>query len=214
MKKIKIISFFSVVISASTLIGCGGKGDPGRVYMPDMAYSQAYETYAAHDSTVITTDPSKKGGKAIYYNAKPVVGTIKRGELFPYTLANDTVGYRLSAKVENPMKNMSVIMLPEAERLYMINCAICHGEKAQGDGPLANSGKIGGIANLTSPLYSAMADGTMFHSITYGKGVMGSYASQLDRKQRWMVINYIRTLQPEPTTVEKTTSTDSTVKKG
>ena len=43
-----------------------------------------------------------------------------------------------------------------------------------------------------------MADGTMFHSITYGKNNMGSYASQLDRKQRWMVIKYIRTLQPKP----------------
>ena len=215
MKKIKIISFFSVVIAASTLMGCGGgKGDPGRVYMPDMAYSRAYETYAAHDSTVITTDPFKRGGKAIYYNAKPVEGTIKRGELFPYSLPNDTTGYRLSAKVENPMKNMSVILIPEAQRLYMINCAICHGEKADGNGPLATSGKIGGIANLTSPLYIALADGTMFHSITYGRRAMGSYASQLDRKQRWMIINYIRTLQPAQASVENSTSTDSTVKKG
>lgn len=214
MKKIKIISLLSVVLGASALISCGGKGDPGRTYMPDMAYSRAYETYAGHDSAIITTNPEKRGGKAIFYNSKPVVGTIKRGELFPYTLPNDSVGYRLSAKVENPMKDMSVILLPEAERLFMINCAICHGEKAHGDGPLATSGKIGGIANLTSPLYTAMADGTMFHSITYGKGVMGSYASQLDRKQRWMVINYIRTLQPAPATAETTNSTDSTVKKG
>ena len=214
MKKIKIISFFSVVISATTLLGCGGKGDPGRVYMPDMAYSRAYETYASHDSTVITTDPSKRGGNAIYYNAKPVVGTIKRGELFPYTLPNDTIGYKLSANVVNPMKDMSVIMLPEAARLYMINCAICHGEKADGNGPLASSGKIGGIANLTSPLYIALSDGTMFHSITYGRRAMGSYASQLDRKQRWMIINYIRTLQPAQATVGNSTSTDSTVKKG
>jgi hypothetical protein len=42
-----------------------------------------------------------------------------------------------------------------------------------------------------------MTDGTMFHSITYGKNNMGSYASQLDRKMRWMVIKYIRTLQPK-----------------
>ncbi|MEO5990070.1 MAG: cytochrome c [Ferruginibacter sp.] len=218
MKKIKIISLLSVVIGASAMLGCGaGKNEPGRVYMPDMAYSQAYETYAAHDSAIITRDPSKKGGKAIFYNATPAAGTIKRGELFPYSLPHDSIGYRLSAKVENPIKNMSVILLPEAERLYNINCGICHGEKADGNGPLASSGKIGGIANLTSPLYSAMSDGTMFHSITYGKGVMGSYASQLTREQRWMVINFIRTLQPDQTTkttVDNSTSTDSTVKKG
>jgi mono/diheme cytochrome c family protein len=43
-----------------------------------------------------------------------------------------------------------------------------------------------------------MADGTMFHSINYGKNNMGSYASQLSRKQRWMIVQYIRTLQPKP----------------
>jgi mono/diheme cytochrome c family protein len=44
-----------------------------------------------------------------------------------------------------------------------------------------------------------MTDGTMFHSLTYGKNNMGSYASQLSREQRWMIIKYIRTLQPKPT---------------
>jgi len=37
-----------------------------------------------------------------------------------------------------------------------------------------------------------MPEGTMFHSITYGKGNMGSYASQLSREQRWMVIQYVK----------------------
>jgi hypothetical protein len=44
-----------------------------------------------------------------------------------------------------------------------------------------------------------MTDGMMFHSITYGKGLMGSYASQVTRAQRWMIIKYIRTLQPKST---------------
>ena len=45
-----------------------------------------------------------------------------------------------------------------------------------------------------------MADGTMYHSIQYGKNNMGSYASQLDRKQRWQMVQYIRYLQPKPAT--------------
>ena len=63
-----------------------------------------------------------------------------------------------------------------------------------------------------------MADGTMFHSIAYGKNNMGSYASQLSRKQRWMIIKYVRTLQPKVTATAATTIVavaDSTiVKKG
>jgi hypothetical protein len=35
----------------------------------------------------------------------------------------------------------------------------------------------------------------MFYSVTYGKNAMGSYASQLSTKQRWMIIHYIKEKQ-------------------
>jgi hypothetical protein len=35
----------------------------------------------------------------------------------------------------------------------------------------------------------------MFYSVAYGKNMMGSYASQLSRKQRWQVIKYIKLKQ-------------------
>jgi mono/diheme cytochrome c family protein len=35
----------------------------------------------------------------------------------------------------------------------------------------------------------------MFYSVAYGKNLMGSYASQLSRKQRWKVIAYIKAKQ-------------------
>ncbi|MEN8810342.1 MAG: hypothetical protein ABF272_03010, partial [Flavobacteriales bacterium] len=38
-------------------------------------------------------------------------------------------------------------------------------------------------------------DGQMFYSITYGKGVMGAHASQLNQKERWQVINYINSMK-------------------
>jgi mono/diheme cytochrome c family protein len=179
--------------------GCDSKRKPGKIYMPDMAYSRSYETYAEHDSSIITNDPADKGGNKIFYNSQPVAGTIKRGELFPYTLPNDTNGYKMSATVMNPITEMTKAEMDETARLFNINCAICHGEKGLGNGPISTSGKIGGIANLTLQQYIDMADGTMFHSLTYGRNLMGSYASQLDRKQRWMLVKYIRSLQPKPT---------------
>lgn len=176
------------------MISCGGKNDPGRAYMPDMGPSRAFETYALLDSAKFTSEIDRKGGSRIYYDYSPVPGTIKRGELFPYTLPNDSNGYKMSASVKNPMDTIRFSMA-ETKRLYNINCGICHGEKGAGNGPLATSGKIGGIANLTLPVYVSMADGTMFHSITYGKNLMGSYASQLTRQQRWQIVKYIRELQ-------------------
>jgi len=33
----------------------------------------------------------------------------------------------------------------------------------------------------------------MFHTITYGKGLMGAHASQLNKEERWKLVHYIRT---------------------
>lgn len=223
MKRIKLLA--SILVASVTVlsIGCDDSHQhPGRIYMPDMAYSRAYETYAQHDSVLFTIDPTDKGRK-IFYNSKPAEGTIKRGELFPYPLAKDTNNYKISGTVKSPIDSISKKDITEAGRLFNINCAICHGEKAQGNGPLGTSGKIGAIANLTLPNYVAMADGTMFYSVTYGKNQMGSYASQLTRLQRWEIIKYIRTLQAKPGGAATTSAgappaatgkDSSTVKKG
>ena len=94
----------------------------------------------------------------------------------------------------------------EAERLYLVNCGVCHGQKLDGNGPLhtRSDGTDGPYtaapANFVNPAYQSgriynMAEGTMFHSITYGKNMMGSYASQVTPKQRWMIISYIKSKQ-------------------
>ena len=183
MKKIKILITFIMIIGSFVILqSCGSKRDPGRIYMPDMAYSRAYEAYA----------PNSLGQENINYVPYPVEGTIRRGDLFPYPLTNDSVGYNLSAQVKDPLPPNTPEQMKEAERLYNINCGICHGAKMDAQGPLATGGKVPAVANLTLAQYVAMPEGTMFHSITYGKGNMGSYASQLSREQRWMVIQYVK----------------------
>jgi mono/diheme cytochrome c family protein len=196
----KIYSILAIVVAAAAVVtSCSDvKRKPGSIYMPDMAYSRAYESYATRDSSIFTADMNNKGEK-IFYNNTPPAGTMKRGELAPYSVVNDSVGYIASAEVKNPYDTikMSDKRMAEAGRLYNVNCGICHGEKAGGNGPIAAAGHVGGVANLTLDQYVKMTDGTMFHSITYGKGVMGSYASQVTRDQRWQIIKYIRTLQPK-----------------
>jgi hypothetical protein len=193
----KRITYITTILAAGLLLSvtsCKDKRVPGKIYMPDMAYSRAIETYAELDSAVFTNNPARLG-QEIFYTRMPVTGTVKRGELFDYTIPNDSIGYIQSAAVKNPLPPLSSVEMLEASRLYNINCGICHGAKGKADGPIATSGKLGGIVDLTSSTIVAKADGTMFHSITYGLNNMGSYASQLDRKQRWMIIQYVRTLQ-------------------
>jgi mono/diheme cytochrome c family protein len=197
-KHIKVISAAVLVLALAN--SCGVKREPGSVYMPDMAYSRAYETNALRDSAIFTTERIHAGAK-IYYNGAPAMGTMERGQdVPPYTLPNDSNGYKMSAQVVNPLGVLSAADSAESGRLYNINCGVCHGAKGQANGPIAE--RIGAVANLTTEQYIKMADGTMFHSIQYGKNNMGSYASQLSRKQRWQIVQYIRLLQPKPKTAE------------
>jgi mono/diheme cytochrome c family protein len=81
----------------------------------------------------------------------------------------------------------------------LINCGICHGAKLDGNGPLWKDGD-GPYPSKPATLvgdakYEAMPEGQMFYSLTYGKNLMGSYASQLTAKQRWEVITYIKIKQ-------------------
>ena len=198
MKKIKIIT--TAAFAGLLMTSCNSnKGEPGRVYMPDMTYSRAYETYAALDSAVFTENPADRGEGKIYYDRLPVAGTVARGDMAEYPYKNDSLGYALSATVANPLPALSAEEMKEAERLYLVNCGICHGSKLDGNGPLYKDGNGPYIAKPATLVgdakYEAMAEGTMFHSVTYGKNLMGSYASQLSTKQRWMVIHYIKSKQ-------------------
>jgi mono/diheme cytochrome c family protein len=201
MKRIKYIKLVSAAVLVLALANsCGVKRNPGSAYMPDMVYSRAYETNALRDSSIFTMDRREAGVK-IYYNGAPAAGTMERNQdVPPYTLPNDSNGYKMSAQVVNPLGPLSAADSAEIGRLYNINCAVCHGAKGQANGPIAE--KIGAVANLTTEQYVKMADGTMYHSIQYGKNNMGSYASQLTRKQRWQIVQYIRLLQPRPKAAE------------
>lgn len=185
----KLLNIAVCLVLTAVLFSCGdGNRKPGRAYMPDMAYSRAYETYAS------TENLEKKG---IHYTGLPVPGTVARGDMMVYPYKNDSAGYVLSAGVKNPIARSSVNM-KEAERLYLINCGICHGAKLDGNGPLWKDGNgpyTAAPKNFMDAAMKDMTDGTMFHSVTYGKGQMGSYASQLNTKQRWEVIAYIKSKQ-------------------
>ncbi|HEX4850131.1 MAG TPA: cytochrome c [Puia sp.] len=197
MKRTSIITIFSVVAVMGSLIACNEvKRKPSKTYMPDMAYSRAYETYS-----VTQEQADELAKKGIHYSNMPVSGTIARGEELPYHLKNDSAGYAQSAFVKNPLPPLTAGELAEAKRLFNINCAICHGDKLDGNGPLYKGGSGPYAAApaqfVGNPKYMNMPEGTMYHSATYGKNMMGSYASQLSRKQRWMVIYYIKSKQAE-----------------
>jgi len=188
MKKFWILTVMAA--TTTVMISCSKvRRSPGRAYMPDMAYSRAIETYSSTESL------QKEG---IHYTAMPVAGTIARGDMAAYELQNDSAGYVNSKNITNPLPALDAKQFIEAARLYLVNCGICHGEKLDGNGPLWKDGTgpfPAAPRNLLIDPVATMPEGTIFHSITYGKGQMGSYASQLSTEQRWMIVHYIKEKQ-------------------
>ena len=192
MKRSTIV-FCGLAALLIAAIGCSDvKRTPGKVYMPDMAISRAYETYSANP--VFADGRTSQG---------PVAGTVKRGEEYPVHIEmdkmGDTANYFASRALPNPFDSLDATQMKETERLYLINCGICHGAKLDGNGPLWKDGDgpfpAKPAALVGDAKYESMPAGQMFYSVTYGKNLMGSYASQLSAKQRWQVITYIKSKQ-------------------
>jgi len=79
--------------------------------------------------------------------------------------------------------------------LYSIHCQLCHGPQGHGDGPLARYFDRT-PQNLTGPQISAEFDGSVYLTVLQGFGQMPSLAENLTVRERWDVINYVRTLPP------------------
>jgi len=215
----KFLTVTSIFSAGLIIAGCTDvRRSPGAIYMPDMAYSVALETYAKLDSSKFTNNASEIGEGKIYYTANPVAGTMARGDElpFPYEMdkTGDSTNYVASKQVQNPVPALTSLQMKEAERLYLVNCGICHGPKLDGNGPLYKDG-AGPFPSapknfLGDPLMISMPDGQMFYSMTYGKNMMGSYASQISTRQRWMIIHYIKSQQAAKTAAAAKPATDST----
>lgn len=85
------------------------------------------------------------------------------------------------------------ITLANAKKIYTSKCMHCHGEKGDGNGPMMASGAYSGVPNYKDK--SALSDGQIFYSIYYGKGMMGSHASLINKKEIWSLVHYIRKFQ-------------------
>lgn len=181
--RVACMLFFVALICFS----CGGQNKriPAPVYMPDMYYSLAYEPYA------------EAGFFFDKMSARlPVKGTIKRGYI-PYEIEDTGEGYTLAMeRLKNPYASrMSQKDVELSKELFGIYCASCHGEKGDGNGFLVQVEKILGVPSYSKTRLPDITEGSIFHVITYGKGVMGSHASQLTQKERWFITAYVASLR-------------------
>ena len=144
--KRQIIKLVPVAVAALILSACGsGPNKTGRIYMPDMTYSNAYETYSEGNEQV-------NNGKFNAVSARqPVAGTI------PYNYIPDDTSIRTNPQrmmaymiknhydhmdpakwqegfdrsgneIRDPLAYTDDNLEQKRKRLYNINCAVCHGD--------------------------------------------------------------------------------------
>jgi mono/diheme cytochrome c family protein len=219
--KIKFTALASLaVLAVSTLMlgSCTADADsPGLEYMPDMYRSPAIEVYVDYGEVRGRENMAMKlrmsalvppAGTVPYYGTDSSLVQL----MLPYfRKANisfrETHGlygadlavsdeYTLATADVNPLKltkDNSEAILKSGKELYTAMCQHCHGEKGDGNGPMVVSGAYAGVPNYTDR--AALGDGQIFYSIYYGKGAMGSHASQLNKKEIWTLVHYVRKFQ-------------------
>ena len=209
----QIIQVAMVAAVISLLSSCGfDPKKPGRIYMPDMTYSNALETYSPSDI------PNEDGD--MVSTRKPVKGTIPRGWipadekvrtnesfLMSYMAKNyfthdpakwDEEYAKAGASLKDPLE-YNDDNKAAGKKLYGTHCVNCHGAAGNGQGNLVvqEDGTDGPYTSVP-PDYKKrlpeIKDGNIFYSVSYGKGMMGGYGYSLNVKERWQVIHYIKSM--------------------
>lgn len=176
---IKLLAIAVVLVSVS----CKKDTAPNYQFMPNMYESAGYETY----------------GEAAFRDGVeaqlPVVGSIARG-FIPFDIDNTIEGFELAKTTLKTTLDSTQVDVARGKELYNIYCGICHGNKGDGQGNLVKREKILGIPSYDDA-GRAITEGSIYHTIYYGKNAMGSYANQLNKEERWQVVSYVLKLKAD-----------------
>lgn len=86
-------------------------------------------------------------------------------------------------------------LLQRGQERFDIYCAPCHGLTGRGHGMIVRRGFPEPPSLMDHDLRVKATDKDLFDVITYGHGVMYSYAARVTPHDRWAIVAYIRALQ-------------------
>lgn len=171
----------TMLLLAGLTLGLGRDfARPNMLLLPGMVESVPYDAFDAN--------PVFADGKTL---RPPVPGTIPRGHEPLRYGAGEEEALRAGRELENPF-DATPVVLERGARVYASFCSPCHGEGGAGDGPVTTRGFPPPPALQGS---RDLADGRIFHILTFGQGNMPPYAAQIPVEDRWKVIHHVRRLQ-------------------
>jgi len=189
MNKMKILGTTVIVFAAVAIISsCKDKRSTGWEYAPNMYEHIAYDPDQKN--------PNFKDGKTAQLSPP---GTIPVG-FIKFDYPNTKEGYELAGTEYVDTLAKTPQNLAEGQMLFEHFCSPCHGMAGQGDGLVVAHGFPAppsyskGVSSRGGSMKD-LTDGKIYHTITYGVNAMGSYAAQLEPKERMKVIMYVHKLQ-------------------
>ncbi len=124
---------------------------------------------------------------------QPPRGTVPREErLGPSAL---TLGEVAGVDVNELPLPVTHELFLRGQNRFGIFCAACHGVLGDGRSEVAKNMSLRPPPSLHEPRIAALADGRLFSVVTYGYGMMPSYAWALPVRDRWAVVLYVRALE-------------------
>lgn len=177
-----IVTIGITIIASFSLVSCFNNDKPNYQFMPNMYEPVGYETYGDYE---------------IFENQQeamlPVEGSIPRG-WSPYEYADTTEDLnRAKIELKSPIP-VTEKSLTEGAHLFSIYCAVCHGDKGDGQGILAKREKFLGIPSYADA-GRTITEGGIYHVQMYGLNTMGSYASQTNELERWQIAQHVLNLK-------------------
>ena len=95
-----------------------------------------------------------------------------------------------NAAKANPVKP-SPESIAKGKKVYVIDCAMCHGDKGDGKGEMASD--IKNVTDFTNPdALKNRTDGDLFQVIRKGKGDMPLEGDRAKDDDIWNLVNYVR----------------------
>jgi mono/diheme cytochrome c family protein len=159
---------------------------PNVEYMPDMAHSLAYDSFARN--------PVFANGITLQ---TPPAGAVARGRLPLRYGSTPEEAQRAGRELTNPL-DPGDPEDPDTKQLgasgFGIFCHPCHGATGAGDGPVAMKG-FPPPPPLFAEKATRLADGQIFHIISFGQGNMPAHGTQIPPTQRWQIVTHVRKLQ-------------------
>jgi len=97
---------------------------------------------------------------------------------------------------KNPVK-FTDVSVERGKKIYVTQCAMCHGEKGDGKGEIVEEMGIK-PPDFTKPeTRKKRTDGELFAIIGQGNAVMPGQGKRLSDRHRWQIVNFLRSLGGE-----------------